>query len=149
MRIQGAAGPGSGSPAGPGGRGAGGAGPRALAPPVGPPGPAALAPPVRPPARAAGQIMRPSAAHMEPGAGVTARDMRTRSARPARGPQNTGELLKATPPARARLGGARLLVGGVLCGGRGQLTGTAPEAPPLRDALPSAPVSHEGSGVLL
>lgn len=51
--------------------------------------------------------MRPSAAHMEPGAGVTARDMRTRSARPARGPQNTGELLKATPPARARMGGAR------------------------------------------
>lgn len=50
--------------------------------------------------------MRPSAAHMEPGAGVTARDMRTRSARPARGPQNTGELLKATPPARARVGGA-------------------------------------------
>lgn len=56
--------------------------------------------------------MRPSAAHMEPGAGVTARDMRTRSARPARGPQNTGELLKATPPARARLGGARRPRGG-------------------------------------
>lgn len=79
---------------------------------MGPPGPAALAPPVRPPARAAGQIMRPSAAHMEPGAGVTARDMRTRSARPARGPQNTGELLKATPPSRARLGGAKQPGGG-------------------------------------
>lgn len=60
--------------------------------------------------------MRPSAAHMEPGAGVTARDMRTRSARPARGPQNTGELLKATPPVRARMGGARR---GRDSGGRG------------------------------
>lgn len=57
--------------------------------------------------------------HGAPGAGVTARDMRTRSARPARGPQNTGELW-ATPPACARLGGARLLVGGVWCGGRAE-----------------------------
>ncbi|CAI9169480.1 unnamed protein product [Rangifer tarandus platyrhynchus] len=98
--------------------------------------------------------MRPSAAHMEPGAGVTARDMRTRSARPARGPQNTGELLKATPPARARLGGGRQLMGGVLCWWAGSVDrhrpgSTAPPDRPPRDAQPRALVSHEGSGGLL
>lgn len=79
--------------------------------------------------------MRPSAAHMEPGAGVTARDMRTRSARPARGPQNTGELLKATPPARARMGGASRLGRGLIVVGGVRQTDTAPEAPPLLAAL--------------
>lgn len=96
--------------------------------------------------------MRPSAAHMEPGAGVTARDMRTRSARPARGPQNTGELLKATPPARARMGGARegkgslwawSSVGGVPWRrGWAGLPGSA--APKTGDAALSDRVSHLG-----
>lgn len=87
-----------------------------------------------PPARAAGQIMRPSAAHMEPGAGVTARDMRTRSARPARGPQNTGELLKATPPVRARMGGARW---GRDSRGRDLLRAGLSEAPPSPPGRPA------------
>lgn len=97
--------------------------------------------------------MRPSAAHMEPGAGVTARDMRTRSARPARGPQNTGELLKATPPARAQMGGALrgggALVGVVRCGrGSGVESGGSsrkrrppgPADPRLRAGLPGFPL---------
>lgn len=82
--------------------------------------------------------MRPSAAHMEPGAGVTARDMRTRSARPARGPQNTGELLKATPPARTRMGGVGK--GGAPCG-RGLMWAWFPGGEAGR-AYPEAPPSQ-------
>lgn len=114
MRIQGPQGRGRGSPAGPGGRGAGGRWAARARSACGAARARGARSTVRPPARAAGQIMRPSAAHMEPGAGVTARDMRTRSARPARGPQNTGALkgdaARPRPAGRGQAVGGRGLV---------------------------------------